>query len=78
MGPEGPTEDPQGRRCGAFTCVPPTSPRPAAENGAQIIVPAMPIANPTGAVIHAGGQTPFGRLATVADPQGAGFQLLEI
>lgn len=31
-----------------------------------------------GAVVHAGGQTPFGRLATVTDPQGAGFQLLEI
>lgn len=31
-----------------------------------------------GTVLHAGAQTPFGRLATVTDPQGAGFQILEI
>lgn len=31
-----------------------------------------------GTVMHAGADTPFGRLATVADPQGAGFQILEI
>lgn len=31
-----------------------------------------------GAVIDPGGDTPFGRIATVADPQGAQFQLLEI
>lgn len=31
-----------------------------------------------GTVIDPGGKTPFGRFATVADPQGAQFQLLEI
>ncbi|MDO5068502.1 MAG: VOC family protein [Propionibacteriaceae bacterium] len=31
-----------------------------------------------GSVIDPGGDTPFGRIATVADPQGAQFQLLKI